>query len=93
LTEGLFWIPAKSRQTLPSINLHLNAGRRAPEDLESPFARNIFHINWFVLERGLSPEDVDKDVIDGEKENLDKLYTGITQKPIWKHGTLYGSKD
>jgi len=97
LTEGLFWIAEESRFDVPSIRLHLSAGRRAPEALESIFSRIVFHINWFVLEHGLSPEDAlvfgSEDGEDGEKENLDELYTGMTQKPIWKHGTLYGSKD
>jgi hypothetical protein len=68
---------------LRSINLHLSNGRRTRAELDHMSSRNIFHITWFVLE----------DAWLEEVESLDQLYIDMTQKPRWRHGTLYESKD
>jgi hypothetical protein len=63
------------------IRLHLSNGRRTAAELDDFSSKNIFHINWFVLEDPWVDED----------ENLDQLYTNMKQKPIWRHGKLYGT--
>ena len=81
LKDGLFWVRPRGYR-FPSIRLHKSNDRRTAEELDYLSPRNIFHINWFVLEYDWDDED----------ENLDQLYKNMTQKPIWRHGTLYGSE-
>jgi hypothetical protein len=59
----------------------MSNGRRTAKELDYLSSRNIFHINWFVLEYAWD-----------EDESLDQLYKDMTQKPIWRYGTLYGSE-
>jgi hypothetical protein len=48
----------------------LSNGRRTATELDDAESRNIFHINWFVLEYPWVDED----------EKLDQFYTTMTQE-------------
>jgi hypothetical protein len=68
-----------------SIRLHLTNGRRTAAELDHLSSRHIFHINWFFIESPTGTAGWGED-------DIDKLYTDLEQKPIWRHGTLYGSE-